>query len=63
MVTSYIRPDSGLTRVTRKLNKNSPNIWKCRQNIKAQIEGPKHLHPAAFDVKISTTKHVLKLLI
>jgi hypothetical protein len=55
------------TRVTRKMNKNSPNILKCSQNwsqnIKAQIEGPKHQHPTAFDVKISTTNHVLKLLI
>jgi hypothetical protein len=47
------------------MNKNLPNIWKCSQNcsqnIKAQIEGPKHLHPTAFDVKINTTNHVLKL--
>jgi hypothetical protein len=45
------------TRVTRKLTKNSPNIWKCSQNcsqyIKAEIE---HLHPNAFNVKQSTTK-------
>jgi len=47
------------------MNKNLPSIWKCSQNwsqnIKAQIESPKHLHPTAFDVKISTTNHVLKL--
>jgi hypothetical protein len=49
------------------MNKNLPNIWKCSQNwsqnIKAQIEGPNHLRPTDFDAKISTTNHVLKLLI
>ncbi len=38
--------------VTRKLSKNLPNIWKCSQNcsqnIKAQIESPKHLHLTAY---------------
>jgi len=41
-----------------KFNKKSPNVWKysqnCNQNIKAQNEGPKYLHPTAFDVEIST---------
>jgi hypothetical protein len=39
-------------RVTRKLSKNSPNIWKCSQkcsqNIKAQIESPKQSHLTAY---------------
>ncbi len=56
-----------VSRVTRKLSKNLPNIWKCSQNCsqnaKALLESPKHLHPTAFNVKISTTSHVLKLLI
>ncbi len=38
--------------------KCSPN---CSQNIKAQIEDPKHLHLSAFNVKISNKNHVLKL--
>ncbi len=46
------------------MNKNSPNIWKFSQNwsqnIKAQIEGPKHQHTTAFDVKITTTNHFFK---
>ena len=41
--------------MTIKLNKNLPNIWKCSQNcsqsIKAQIEGTRHLHLTAFNVK------------
>ncbi len=36
---------------------------KWSQNIKAQIESPKHLHPTAFNVEISATNNVLKLLI
>ncbi len=51
-----------LARVTRKLNKNLPNIWKCSQNYsqntKAKIESGKH-HPLAFNVKISATNHAL----
>jgi hypothetical protein len=52
-------------RVPRNLRKNSPNVWKCSQNcsqnIKAQIESPKQIHPTVFNFKISATFHVLKL--
>jgi hypothetical protein len=55
-----------LIRVTTKFNKNLPNIWKCGQNcsqyMMAQIEIPKPLHTTAFNVKISTSNHVLKQL-
>jgi len=63
------------TRVTKKLNKILPNIlenvakngsqnWiqNCSQNIKSQTESLKHLHPTAFNVKISTSNHVFNRL-
>jgi hypothetical protein len=55
------------SRVTRKFNKILPNIGKCgqncSQNIKAQIEIPKHLFPNPFECLKSATNHALKMLI
>jgi hypothetical protein len=49
-----------LFRVTRKLNKNLANIWKCSpncsQSIPAQIESPKHLHSSPFDCQNKCNK-------
>jgi hypothetical protein len=49
--------------VTRKFNKNFPifgNVAKnCSQNIKAQIESPKNVHTAAFNIKISAANQLI----
>ncbi len=37
-------------RVTRKLNKNSPNSWKCGPNCSQNIQLKlKHPHPTSFN--------------
>jgi hypothetical protein len=51
----------GSRRVTRKLNKNSPNIWKCSQNWSQNIKPKlKVQNSSAFDVKIGRRKTCFK---